>query len=268
MAEYTKAQILQFIADNLPDNTTKLIHPDHLRDVLIRFTDMIQSSELISYTNQYFTSLEDVYYALNLALENNIQKWSNQDWPDSITVYHGGKLYFSTDVILQNTGEPGANPNWELLTDTSATAMTAEQIAAALNTITLLANMVTSNRVKYNTNQTVQNKIDAMDSVIAGKQGEIFSKRIIMEGEISSFSLVVTGYIHPIQVAVNRVPYVGKQGSSFAGQLAGFDFRYEQANNVTTITTNPAFNPRLTFNPGDVIDILHSTVAPRQDIDS
>lgn len=180
--------------------------------------------------------------------------------------------YANGDILILLTSTLGDAGTWDLTDDTkfeiwqlsklgTGGAMTAEQIAAALNTITVLANMVSANRVKYSASQTVQQKIDAMDVVITGKQGEIFSKRIMIEGEISSFSLVVAGYIHPFQLAVNRVPYVGKEGASFAGELAGFDFRYAHASNVTTITSNPAFTPRLSFNPGDVIDILHSNAA-------
>lgn len=261
MAEYTKAQILQLIADNLPDNITKAILPDHLREVVIKLTDMLQGAEFISYTHGFRSLLANVKQALDDLIECNIPTWIDTDWPDNYTVFHEGDLYHSNDIISEGEAAPDVSAKWDIVSGTGGTTMTAEQIAAALNTITVLANMVSSNRVKYSVSLTVQQKIDAMDVVITGKQGEIFSKRIIIEGEISGVSLVIAGYIHPFQLAVNRVPYVGKEGASFAGELAGFDFRYAHANNVTTITSNPAFTPRLSFNPGDVIDILHSNAA-------
>ncbi len=260
--QYTKEQILSLIADKILDNSTKKITPKFVRDVLIPFTDMIQSANFISLSeSSYLPTIINVQQAVNYFYETNIPEWSDRNWPNKYFVFFVGNLYRSNDVVSEGENDPSANEKWELYSPGGGTGiLTPEDIAEMLNSIIVLGDMVLANRIKFDNDFTVYSKIQQLEIEITSKQAEIFSKRIIFEGEISSLSLSVDGYIHPIQLAVNRVPYVGKQGASFDGVLAGFDFRYTHSGNVTNIVTNPAFNPRLSFHPGDIIDIIHSTI--------
>jgi hypothetical protein len=315
MPQYSKAQILTLIGDNLPNNITNDITPEDLREVLIKFSDMLQDADLIAYAHDNLSGVTEVKSALDTivaalsdtddnlmtgklivallsalsgtnrlpktalfgadralnrrgkiefdnatvqSLTANVKEGDWFEWTEGESPTEGDFAEGDVAISLTNTPSvPWALDDplyWRIYRFSkldSIANMAAADIRDALETLTG-TNMLNGDKVKYDATNSLKAKIDK-------KQDEIFAKRIILEGVVGTFSITLSGLlIHPIQVSVNRVPYVGKEGTSFGGELAGYDFRYEHSASNTVIVSNPSFDPRLSFNPADVIDILHS----------
>ncbi len=144
---------------------------------------------------------------------------------------------------------------WEVIKFGGESTLTKEEIAALLNDITTLANMVNSHRVKYSAEQTVQMKIDAMDAVIDTKGKTIHRHREIYEAsEGLTWGIAQTHIADVIMLSINRVPYQGIEGSSFMG----YDFRwvYDVGSGNTAIFLNPSIGVSFTLN--DIIDLIYT----------
>jgi hypothetical protein len=145
--------------------------------------------------------------------------------------------------------------DWEVYKFSSENNLTAAEIAALLNDNTTIDDMVTSNRIKHAASQTVKQKIDAMDGVIATKGKTIHRMRSIIEsGESNTWGVAATHIADVITLFINRVPYHGVEGSSFNG----YDFRfvYDAGSGNTAIYLNPSIG--VSFSTNDIID-LHYT---------
>ncbi len=140
--------------------------------------------------------------------------------------------------------------------------LTNDQIVTILWDNTELVKMLSANRVNYNGEKTVKGIIDDIITSLGGyTQFNLYASRFIVDAEtpnLTTYSL--SGHFHPVHVAVNRLVYRGILSNDFENYAAIFDFRYELDDDTekTIIFTNPAFNPRLSFNNGDVIDVLYS----------
>jgi len=244
-----------------PNNQQGIQNAKEALDALFNGVVHGHTAQQISYSNPYNGSA-NIYDALNTLFDSNIPSWADKDWPDSYTVMHNGALYWSNDVISVGEPAPGISTKWVLLIQ--PTSMTGAQIVTALELLSI-NNCLNSSKVKYGDGVSVTSKIGIMDAALNNKQGMLYHRRIIIEGVFATPGLTIPGTVFPIYVSVNRVPYIGKQGASFTGELAGYDFRYQHIDVNTVITTNPTFNPQLTFNPGDVVDILHSGTAIQGD---
>ncbi|NCD41860.1 MAG: hypothetical protein EOL88_07185 [Bacteroidia bacterium] len=259
MASYTKSQILTLIADKIPDNTSNLITPAFVRDVLIPFTDMIQSSAFISHSNPYWPLLASVKDAIDKMLESNIPTWEDKDYPDLYTVYYNGKLYRSTDIILQGDGSPDASISWECLTCTGGTGMTGDEIVAALESLDI-ANALNSVKVRYSTGVSVYAQIVSMVSDIAARQKKLYNSRYFVGGTGESNTWTINGaLIHPVTFFINGKYYNGRQAANFDVPYASYDYRYVHNGTNTEFYLNPLIEPAISFAAGDTIDIVHSS---------
>jgi len=136
MAKYTKAQVDTAITTIL-DNASGLVTPAIVRAVLATLRDMEQLASYIKFTNATLqaTTVEEALAAIAHA---NIPVWSSELTYDAgYTVYWQYLLYVANVNITAGGAEPGASNNWILVSGGEGGTMTAGQIKASLETLTL-----------------------------------------------------------------------------------------------------------------------------------
>jgi len=175
--------------------------------------------------------------------------------------YGLGNVVVSSGVIYRslqasNTGNAVTDTDWW---ETVGVAMTAAEIAAALNANSTFVEMLKANRVQIEgTEFTVKLKFDSLDALIAAKQKTLHNHRDIFDDSNDlAYYILNTGEFDILQMAINRVPYQGVKATSFSGGAGSYDFRYEweSVTGTTRIYLNPATS--ISFVDGDIIDIIY-----------
>lgn len=136
MAKYTKAQVDSAIALIL-DNSSKAVTPAIVRGVLAYLRDMEQLASYIKFTNATLqaTTAEEALAAIAHA---NIPVWnSGLTYDAGYTVYWQYLLYVANINIAAGGASPDVSNNWILVSGGDGGTMTAGQIKAALETLTL-----------------------------------------------------------------------------------------------------------------------------------
>lgn len=214
------------------------------------------------------------------AFEGNELDYSDaQDTLPFVLLYHGKWIF-----------NKSTNKAYQVIDDGSGGYLVQERlfnldnngIVALLNANESLANMVLANRINWDTtNEDTLKSIvegiitdlgdidtDGYDAHLAlgdGAHGitqfNLYASRFIVDAATPNLTTyTISGIFDPIHLNVNRLVYRGIESTDFEDYAAIFDFRYQhnEETDTTTIYTNPAFDPRLTFNSGDIIDILYS----------
>ncbi len=147
----------------------------------------------------------------------------------------------------------------------SLNAVTAEQIRDLLHTLQG-EHMLSSDNILWDGETSLKVYLATIIQLdINSRQKRLFTERYIISGSGESSMFTITGKkIHPVLLHVNRVPYSGKEGEPET--VGAFDYTYKHEGNNTVITSNTSFDPPLTFNGNDIVDILHS-VTPSVSID-
>ncbi len=262
MAEFTKAQILQLIADNLPDNITKSILPEHLREVVIKLTDMLQGAEFISFdVDHQGQNFDNVNQALLYLLNVNIPTWVDADYLDQYVVYHEGALYRSSDAITQGSAAPDVNANWELVSGTGGDDMTPAEIVTALETLAINS-ALNATKVRYSTGVSVAGQIASMLASMAALQPKLYNSRFFVANASPSANFTISNQLlHPVNFFLNGKYYNGRQASNFNPPFSSYDYRYAHSGSDTIFYFNPLATGSPMFVNGDTLDLVHSSVA-------
>ena len=133
--------------------------------------------------------------------------------------------------------------------------LTAVEIAALLNSLTTINEMVIANRIKYNETLTVAGKIEAMDMKIEKKQNRITRDRYLYANPINGKVFLIGGKTADIfSLRINRTPLEGVRALDFNVEAAAYDYIYKTINGTDTqITLSPDLG--IDFRPGTIIDV-------------
>lgn len=293
----TKAQVIEYINNNLIDNTSKAITPAINRDVLINMLDReYQLSEIpvdivgISATNLYDTLIEiisgnansepltaseirDLLQTLAGAnmLNSNKVKFTdtqtvstllslllgrqNMAWNDELS-YKFNWVVFSGGVWYRSKADGNLN---HAVTDITwwerFALMNGVEIAALLNGLNVINEMVIANRIKYDAEKTVATKIAAMDIEIEKKQNRITRNRYLYSNPINGKVFIIGGKTADIfTLHINRTALEGVRALDFNIEAAAYDYIYKTINETDTqITLSPSLG--IDFKPGTIIDV-------------
>lgn len=293
----TKAQVIEYINNNLIDNTSKAITPAINRDVLINMLDReYQLSEIpvdiggISATNLYdalieiisgnansepltasdirdllqtlaganmlnsnkvkFTDTQTVSTLLSLLLGRQNMAWNEElSYKFNWVVFSGGVWYRSK--VDGNLNHAVTDITWW----ERFALMNGVEIAALLNSLTTINEMVIANRIKYNDSLTVAGKIETMDIEIERKQNKITRNRYLYSNPINGKVFIIGGKTADIfTLHINRTALEGVRALDFNIEAAAYDYIYKTINETDTqITLSPSLG--IDFKPGTIIDV-------------
>lgn len=133
--------------------------------------------------------------------------------------------------------------------------MSGVEIAALLNGLTTINEMVIANRIKYNETLTVAGKIDAMDIEIEKKQNRITRNRYLYSNPINGKKFLIGGKTADIfSLRINRTPLEGVRALDFNIESAAYDYIYNTVDETDTlITLSPDLG--IEFKAGTIIDV-------------
>ena len=171
---------------------------------------------------------------------------------EGYTLNIGDWVIASRDGVT--TYDFGNTANWELVNFPN-NDLTAVEIAALLNSLTTINEMVIANRIKYNETLTVAGKIEAMDIEIEKKQNKITRNRYLYANPINGKVFLIGGKTADIfSLRINRTPLEGVRALDFNVEAAAYDYIYKTINETDTqITLSPDLG--IDFRPGTIIDV-------------
>ena len=171
---------------------------------------------------------------------------------EGYTLNIGDWVIASRDGVT--TYDFGNTANWELVNFPN-NDLTAVEIAALLNSLTTINEMVIANRIKYNETLTVAGKIEAMDIEIEKKQNRITRDRYLYSNPINGKVFLIGGKTADIfSLRINRTPLEGVRAVDFNVEAAAYDYIYKTINETDTqITLSPDLG--IEFKAGTIIDV-------------
>jgi hypothetical protein len=171
---------------------------------------------------------------------------------EGYTLNIGDWVIASRDGVT--TYDFGNTANWELVNFPN-NDLTAVEIAALLNSLTTINEMVIANRIKYNETLTVAGKIEAMDIEIEKKQNKITRNRYLYANPINGKVFLIGGKTADIfSLRINRTPLEGVRALDFNVEAAAYDYIYKTINETDTqITLSPDLG--IEFKAGTIIDV-------------
>ena len=171
---------------------------------------------------------------------------------EGYTLNIGDWVIASRDGVT--TYDFGNTANWELVNFPN-NDLTAVEIAALLNSLTTINEMVIANRIKYNETLTVAGKIEAMDIEIEKKQNKITRNRYLYANPINGKVFLIGGKTADIfSLRINRTPLEGVRALDFNVEAAAYDYIYKTIDGTDTqITLSPDLG--IEFKAGTIIDV-------------
>ena len=171
---------------------------------------------------------------------------------EGYTLNIGDWVIASRDGVT--TYDFGNTANWELVNFPN-NDLTAVEIAALLNSLTTINEMVIANRIKYNETLTVAGKIEAMDIEIERKQNKITRNRYLYSNPINGKVFIIGDKTADIfSLRINRTALEGVRALDFNIEAAAYDYIYKTINGTDTqITLSPDLG--IDFKPGTIIDV-------------
>jgi hypothetical protein len=218
-----------------------------VRDLLHTLTgDELMSGGKVKYTDtQTITSIISLLHTRQ-----------NMVWDDEFTYQMNWMvLYNKVWYRSKNNSNHGKNPVTETDWWESINALSGTQIAALLNSLTTINEMVIANRIKYNDSLTVAGKIEAMDIGIEKKQNRITRNRYLYSNPINGKAFIIGGKTADIfSLRINRTPLEGVRAFDFNVEAAAYDYIYKTINETDTqITLSPDLG--IEFKAGTIIDV-------------
>ena len=171
---------------------------------------------------------------------------------EGYTLNIGDWVIASRDGVT--TYDFGNTANWELVNFPN-NDLTAVEIAALLNSLTTINEMVIANRIKYNETLTVAGKIEAMDMKIEKKQNRITRDRYLYANPINGKVFLIGGKTADIfSLRINRTALEGVRALDFNVEAAAYDYIYKTIDGTDTqITLSPDLG--IEFKAGTIIDV-------------
>ena len=217
-----------------------------VRDLLHTLT----GRELLSGGKVKYTDTQSITSIISLLHTRQNMVWDNEfNYGFNWVVFSGGLWYRSKQAA--NLNHVVTDPDWW----ERFALMSGVEIAALLNGLTTINEMVIANRIKYNETLTVAGKIDAMDIEIEKKQNRITRNRYLYSNPINGKKFLIGGKTADIfSLRINRTPLEGVRALDFNIESAAYDYIYNTVDETDTlITLSPDLG--IEFKAGTIIDV-------------
>jgi len=218
-----------------------------VRDLLHTLT----GSELMSGGKVKYTDTQSITSIISI-----LHTRQNMVWDDEFTYQMNWMvLYNKVWYRSKNNSNHGKNPATETDWWESINALSGTQIAALLNSLTTINEMVIANRIKYNDSLTVAGKIEAMDMTIEKKQNRITRNRYLYSNPINGKVFRIGDKTADIfSLRINRTALEGVRADDFNVEAAAYDYIYKTIDGTDTqITLSPDLG--IEFKAGTIIDV-------------